>query len=293
MTPERYDFGFVGGDMRQVYCARILADKGYRICAYGMSESADCVSKAESLDSLAEGSRAIVGPIPLTKNQKDIFSTSENLPAALGELCREMKKGQCLYAGCIPQRISDEVKQKGADVYDFMKDEALTLYNTIATAEGAIAEAISNSPENLGHSSCLVLGYGRCARTLCAYLKGMFCNVTVCARRPEARAMASIISDDTISPEELNKYMGQYSFIFNTVPCRMIDRSLLEKMPDRGVIIDLASAPGGVDYEAAKELNRKACLCLGLPGKYAPGSSGKMIAVTLIQLTLSKEGAVI
>ncbi|MBO1684431.1 dipicolinate synthase, partial [[Clostridium] scindens] len=70
------------------------------------------------------------------------------------------KKGQCLYAGCIPQRISDEVKQKGADVYDFMKDEALTLYNTIATAEGAIAEAISNSPENLGHSSCLVLGYG-------------------------------------------------------------------------------------------------------------------------------------
>ena len=127
MTPERYDFGFVGGDMRQVYCARILADKGYRICAYGLPECADSVRRADSLDSLAGGSRAIVGPIPLTKNQKDVFSTSGALPPALGELCRVMKKGQCLYAGCIPQTFREKVKGKGADIYDFMEDEALTL----------------------------------------------------------------------------------------------------------------------------------------------------------------------
>ena len=51
--------------------------------------------------------------------------------------------------------------------------------NTIATAEGAIAQAILRSPENLRGSICLVIGYGKCGRTLAGYLRNMFCRTMV------------------------------------------------------------------------------------------------------------------
>jgi len=43
------------------------------------------------------------------------------------------------------------------------------------------------------------------------------------------------------------------------------------------VIIDIASAPGGVDYGAAERLGRKAILAPSLPGKVAPRSAGQML----------------
>ena len=284
MTPERYDFGFVGGDMRQVYGARILAEKGYKVCTYGLPKRVCKTKEMDSMEHLAQGSDNIVGPIPLTKNKEDVFCSSKS-SITMEQLRTVLGEGKTLYAGCIPPSFREALEKSGAYYYDLMEDEPLTLYNTIATAEGAIAEAVTKSAENLSHSPCLVLGYGRCARTLCAYLKGMFCEVTVCARRADARAMASVIVDQTISPEELTYHVGLYSFIFNTVPSQILTRDLLEKMSPNTTIIDIASAPGGVDYEAAKEQNMNAYLCLGLPGKYAPGSSGKMIAETLIQLS--------
>jgi dipicolinate synthase subunit A len=44
------------------------------------------------------------------------------------------------------------------------------------------------------------------------------------------------------------------------------------------VVIDIASAPGGVDFEAAKQLGIAAKLCPGLPGKYSPRSAGEAAA---------------
>ena len=60
-----------------------------------------------------------------------------------------------------------------------MKMDDVAIYNAIATAEGAIMEAIKMQPINLHKSRCLVLGYGRCAKVLAAKLKGMDAQVTV------------------------------------------------------------------------------------------------------------------
>ena len=164
-----------------------------------------------------------------------------------------------------------------------MKNEELAIYNSIATAEGAIAEAIQKSPLNLHRSECLVLGYGKCGKTLAAYLKGMFCRVTVCARRPDVRSEASILADEVISFDDIPDNLKQYSFIFNTIPNMIIDRSLLMSVKKQAIIIDIASAPGGVDFTAAKELGIPAWLCPGLPGKYAPESSARAMTDVLMQ----------
>ncbi|HAH95888.1 MAG TPA: dipicolinic acid synthetase subunit A, partial [Firmicutes bacterium] len=51
---------------------------------------------------------------------------------------------------------------------------------------------------------------------------------------------------------------------------------------DPGVlIIDISSAPGGVDFLAAGRLGRKALLAPGLPGKVAPETAGNILASAL------------
>ena len=47
------------------------------------------------------------------------------------------------------------------------------------------------------------------------------------------------------------------------------------------LIIDLASKPGGVDFDTAAQLGIKVVWALGLPGKIAPITSGEIIADTI------------
>lgn len=106
----------------------------------------------------------------------------------------------------------------------------------------------------------------------------MFCHVTVCARRPGVRAEAEILAGEALSCETLEEKAGSFDFIFNTIPAQIIDRSLLKSLKKQVLIIDIASAPGGVDFTAARDLGISAYLCPGLPGKYAPRSSAYAIA---------------
>ena len=69
-----------------------------------------------------------------------------------------------------------------------------------------------------------------------------------------------------------------YDVIFNTVPFWLFGRDFLEKVDSETVLIELASAPGGIDVCAAKELRSNVLWAASLPGKYAPQSAGLLIA---------------
>lgn len=294
MITNIYDFGIIGGDLRQVYMAQILAEQGYRVCVYGLCKeisqdmqtnvkSGEPVLCEKSMADAVQKSGIIIAPIPMTKNKKDLNNQAGKDDLGLNELAEALKEGQYFFAGCIPDGFRDKAADNGVVCCDFMKKEELAIYNSIATAEGAIAEAIQKSPLNLHRSECLVLGYGKCGKTLAAYLKGMFCRVTVCARRPDVRSEASILADEVISFDDIPDNLKQYSFIFNTIPNMIMDRSLLMSVKKQAIIIDIASAPGGVDFTAAKELGIPAWLCPGLPGKYAPESSARTMTDVLMQ----------
>ena len=53
----------------------------------------------------------------------------------------------------------------------------------------------------------------------------------------------------------------------------IIGENQLEKVKKDVIIIELASYPGGIDFEKAKERNIKVISAMGLPGKVAPESS--------------------
>jgi dipicolinate synthase subunit A len=289
MKYPQYDYAVIGGDMRQTYLAQELSFTQSRVCHYALMSvpASGSAEPASSLESACMHSRCIICPIPFTKNSFYLNQTAlEKL--SLKTLLSALQPGQYFFAGCIPAEFREEAEQKGIHTYDLMENEELSLFNTFATAEGSICEAISRSPFNLYQSRCAVLGYGRCGRTLTAYLKGMFCHVSVYTDDKTQQEDAGSTVDYSGALDRLKSQMKEYDFIFNTIPALILTDDILSTLKPVVTIIDIASAPGGVDYNAAKRLDISASLCLGLPGKYAPASSAAAIKET-IEAILAQE----
>lgn len=259
----KYDFGVFGSDMRQLYIGEILQKEGYRIQYYGVACTAGTeLCMAHSFRELVSNAAVLLGPIPLSKGLKE----SEE-----GELIEALWAGKTLIAGCIPKQfMQTEFRQ-----YDYMADKSLTVFNSIATAEGAIVKAIESSSGNISGSNCLIIGYGVCGKTLASRLNGMKANIKVCVRRDEVHAEVAADGYAGIYFTELDSYLGKFDYIFNTVPAQVLGEKELADVNKECVIIDIASAPGGVDYEVAQQLGIKAKLCPGLPGIYAPKASAE------------------
>jgi dipicolinate synthase subunit A len=279
------DIGIFGGDQRQVYMAFSFLQKGYRVYTYRIAEPIDhenCIS-LHTLKELFDKCNLLIGPIPLTRDLVSVASTSTS-ELSTSNLANLLTKDHFLIGGMIPSSLTGICTSKGIPYYDLMKNEKITILNAIATAEGTIMEAIQYSDQNLHGSKCLVLGYGRCAKVLAGKLKAMDAKVTVAARSEEALAYAEAAGLEVISIYNMRDYLHTYDFIFNTIPALILDKSCLDLVKWNTTIIDIASAPGGVDYEYAMKKKLKAKLCLGLPGKVAPKTSANILVDEIIAL---------
>lgn len=182
--------------------------------------------------------------------------------------------GSLILGGNLSADFVKQCQTRGLQVYDYLKSPSVVIHNGIATAEGAICEAIQRSPWNIYGHHCLVMGYGRCGSILAGRLLGLGASVTVSARDSEKRAKAQVMGCDILTDAtDLSKYY----FVFNTVPAPVLTKTLLRQLPKEACIIDIASAPGGCDFRYCEEIGLQAVLCPGLPAKYAPASSAEII----------------
>ena len=220
---------------------------------------------------------AAVGPVPFIRSGK-ITGTYEIADMNVEMLFDELPENAVFFAGNIPGEVRRYAEGKGLRACDVMIDELVAARNAVATAEGAVAEAIARSPVNLTKSRCLVLGYGRCGRVLMRLLKSFFCKVLVSEKDKTRGADAFVLADGIVSEAELTDAVGNVDFIFNTVPERILSEERLRHVGKNTWILDIASAPGGVDYRAAEALSVNAVLLPGLPGRYAPASSAEILS---------------
>lgn len=294
MENPQYDYAVIGGDMRLVYLTEELAHHQNRVIYYALPsipEERRCsdaafVKEACCFSEAVCSANCIIGPIPLSKNKVYLNDSISGEQFALTALSEMLKSNQTFFAGSIPDTFLNACAANDVAVFDLMQDESLSYFNTIATAEGAVCEAITRSPINLHHSRCAVLGYGKCGSTLTSYLKGMFCYVYVCSNEVKEQARASAVADQAGNLEDFSIWADGFDFIFNTIPALVLTDELLQHLKSTVTVIDIASAPGGIDYLAAKRRGISATLCPGLPGKYAPAASASAIRKT-IENTLS------
>jgi hypothetical protein len=102
----------------------------------------------------------------------------------------------------------------------------------------------------------------------------------VLARKESDLAWASLAGAEAVKLNEgsIRELKNGYDIIFNTAPAYLFFEDFLREMDGETLIVDLASAPGGVDVSAAKRCGAKVLWAASLPGKYAPISAGELIA---------------
>ena len=285
MILDKYDFAVIGGDLRSEYIVSNLIELGFSVIVYGLNIPyglANC-SIGSSLADVMNSASILITPIPFTVDKIHIKSQNNPDDLTIENFINNLNSNHSIYGGSFSLDLVSYFEKNSIYYFDFMKKEEIILYNSIATAEGAIAEAIKKSKVNIHDSSCLVLGFGRCGKTLAIKLSCLCQKVNVAIRSPISIIDARVHGLTTIEFKDLEKQIGDYDFIFNTVPDLILCDQLLDKTKQDVTIIDIASSPGGVDYQYAKIKGINASLCLGLPGRYAPKSSASYLVYWLLK----------
>ena len=275
-----YDIAIIGGDMRQVYMIPMFRQKNLSVITYGLTYPMmkDICSQGKTMKETIKSSMVLVSSIPFSKDGIVIPSLTSPFDMTTDCFFDATLPKQMLFAGMISPTIRNHCSEHQVSYYDFMEDDCIAIANGIATAEGAIMEAISKSSGNLHKSQCLVLGFGKCAKTLAMKLKGLDAFVTIGARKASDLALSNALGFETITLNCLNEILPSYDYIFNSIPALILDNDLLCNISKETIIIDIASSPGGLNYKKAKELNLNANLCLGIPGKISPKASAQILS---------------
>lgn len=170
----------------------------------------------------------------------------------------------------------------GRSTFDLLQNEDYLAENAAITASKAITLAATKLPVVWRDLSVAVIGWGRIGKCLAADLAALGAKVTVAARKNADRAMIRALGYSAEDTTRLGPSLTRYRVIFNTAPEMVISEAQRKYCQKECLLMDLASKPGiagdGVMWER------------GLPGKYAPESSGLLIAKTVMRYLKEKEG---
>lgn len=136
------------------------------------------------------------------------------------------------------------------------------------TAEGAIA--LLRPETGLSGAHILLLGYGRIARLLARELQKAGALVAAAARSGEQRAWAEAEGIEALPLDALSGALDRFDVIIGTIPAPVLTEPLLALVRKDALLLELASAPGGIDAAAAHERGLRYIRAPGLPAKYAP-----------------------
>ena len=277
------DIWIIGGDQRQVRLAGLLAEDGHSVHTLGLGPAGAGVKEERELTGAALAD-CVVLPLPVSAPGGRLNAPQAAEPLTLEGVFAALRPGQIICAGRVDAATQALARDRGLVLHDYFAREELAVANAVPTAEGAIQIALEEMPVTLHGSRALVIGYGRLGRALAPRLAGLGAKVSVAARKYADLAWAEGFGFGTEHTGELKGWLCGYDLIVNTVPVLVLGREELEELKGECVVIDLASLPGGVDFEAAKALGVKAVQALSLPGKVAPATAAAYLRSTICHI---------
>lgn len=269
-------FLIAGGDLRFERLADFLREND---CNISYINTSDENLKADYL----------ILPLPVSLDGVNLNCKTDVIP--LDSLINKVSEGGIIFGGRFPDDFKKKAEEINLVTIDYSKREEFAILNAEATAEGALQAAMENTERTIMGQKILIIGMGRIAKALIRILGGFNAEITAAARKSSDRAWAEIYGCKGIDISALKSEVEKADIIFNTVPAMIVDSKLLENIRQDSIIIDLASKPGGVDFEKAEQLGIKTLHLLGIPGKAAPTTAGITIGKTIFNI-LEERGEV-
>lgn len=281
---------FIGGDLRQLAAARTFSKKGADTQVFGFDGFSDGypgVKFANDLGNALINSACVVLPLPYGRDGKiNCPMTREEI--SLDDVIK-YSGNSLIVGGRLDPKSYETAFAHNNKMIDYYGREELSVLNAVPTAEGAIEIAMRELPLTIFGMEAAVIGYGRVGRVLARTLSALGANVTVLARKADARAWARVDGCACADIERLADLAPRFICVFNTVPAPVIGAKTLVLLPAGALVIDLASSPGGVDFGAAEKAGVRCISALSLPGRVAPDTAGMIIAETIENILMQEE----
>ncbi len=275
-------FAVIGGDRRNIFLAKALREDGHIVRMFGFSlYDKESVVEEDSLFSAITGAEYIIGGTPVSGNGINFNASYSPSSIFCDDVFRLIRAEQTFMGGYIRPEVLDMAKKYNVKTIDLLQYESLSILNAIPTAEGAVKIAIDETDITLHDSNILVMGFGRIGKMLCKILSSFSAKITVAVRSDEASALVKSYGYDVINSSRMNNRLHEFQIIFNTVPHILLDKTNLKFIKDNTLIIELASPPFGVDYEASKDFNIRVLFANSLPGIVAPKTVANYIKETI------------
>ena len=257
-------FAVIGSDARQLAAGRALARAGYAV------EGPEEIALADY----------ILLPLPL-----DAARTP------LAELLRAARPGALALGGMLSEEAKAIAAEAGVELVDYFAREELTIRNAIPTAEGCVGILLAQRKRTLWGSAVLLLGFGPVGQAVGTRLAALGAQVTVAARRPAQRAQAESLGMQGAELARLARLAPAFDTVVTTIPAQVLTAPVLARLRPGSLIVDLASRPGGTDFDAAARCGHKAIHALSLPAACAPETAGEIVARTVCEMLREREGA--
>lgn len=277
-------FGIVGGDKRQLFLAKSISDSCYDVILGGFDkfQSTGALKLSDAKTAITE-SDAVIFPLPSVRADGSINTPFSDTTVILDDEEINALLRKPVFVAMREKFVKAYPKLKDARMFDYASKEEFSILNALPTAEGAIECAMAHYEGTISGSRCLIVGFGKIGKILAKTLKALDADVTVCARKESDFAYISALGMKSRNTQKLKSVQG-YDIVFNTVPVMIFDKALLMNTDRNTLLIDLASLPGGIDFEAAHKFNTDAVRALSLPGKCAPKTAGEIIKTTVFNI---------
>lgn len=279
---------FIGGDARQLEVITKVLELGAFVKVHGFQDSPEMIKKGlqTGLDfPIWDSLDILILPVTGIEAGGKVLSKFQSEPLLIpNEFWSRLPRGLLVFTGIAKPYLLELAEKFDWKVISLMDLDEVAILNSIPSAEGAIQLAMQNTTITIHGANCAVLGFGRCGSTLSRTLQGMGAFVSTFARKAPDLARIREMGLSGITLAELTEKLPEMDIIFNTVPALLLNRTILEKLQTNTVIIDIASSPGGVDFQTAEELGIKALLAPSLPGIVAPKTAGQILADTIVRL---------
>lgn len=281
--------GILGGDARATFLALELVNNGAEVKTVAMPNP-DRVPQVEvcrTLDEVCGEANALIIPLPgIDEHGRLNDAHGAAIMELSGAILDRLGKDTPIFTVVARAYMLKMAAQLDLNLVELSSIDEFAIWNSIPSAEGAIQLAMEKLPITIHGSQSFVLGLGRTGKTLARMLAGIGAKTTVIARRPETVARAEEMGLGAAFFYDLPGIISQADIIFNTVPAMVLPEALLSLVKPEALIVDLASAPGGTDFEAAKRLGINAMLAPSLPGRVAPRTAGQIMARIIIRMLL-------
>ena len=281
----------IGGDDRELILVSELVKRGATVVVAGfprgkVSYGAFVVNNVEEA---CKDTEVLILPLPGTNEKGEIRAVYAEQELILTEKAiASVASNAVIVIGSARKFLKDWAGKYGLNLLEIVEMDEVAILNSIPTAEGAIQIAMEETATTIHGSKTCVIGFGRVGITMARTLKALGSEVTVVARNSGQLARAYEMGCTRAVYEDLHEIMNHTDIVFNTVPTMVLDRNILKYANPDVLIIDLATQPGGTDFEAANTFGLKAILAPGLPGKVAPVFAGKILADVIPRMLITE-----